>query len=97
MSFSNAWVKIAMSNLDFKDTHVLFVVHLIAVFGVLERQRVELGWKYVGKVSKWVCVIVGDVAYVPSRGINDAMLFDGQPMLSQLIISSCSNKMIIMC
>lgn len=54
-----------MFDVYFKDTYVLLGVHLIAVFDSFVFQkvkRVDLGCECVGKVSKWLGVIVEDVA-----------------------------------
>lgn len=54
-----------MFDVYFTDAYVLLGVHLMAVFDSFVFQkvkRVDLGCECVGKVSKWVGVIVGDVA-----------------------------------
>lgn len=54
-----------MLDIYFTDVYVLLGVHVIALFDSLVFQkvkRVDLGCERVGKVSKWIGVIVGDVA-----------------------------------
>lgn len=78
-----------MFDVYFTDAYVLLGVHLIAWFDSFVSQkvrRVDLGCECVGKVSKWVGVIVGDVAQVPSKRLTNTMFY-GQAILSQSIIS----------